>query len=129
MNTKLNPIVTSNLPSGFTARAGKLSDYMAAFELMNAYSLHINGCIDTTDPELVRLDWLNAGFNPETDLHIVFGADGKMVGLAESWHTHLPPVHPWNWIVVHPEHFEDGIWEYLLEWAEERSAKALEHVP
>jgi GNAT superfamily N-acetyltransferase len=121
--------MTSTLPAGFHARAGSLDDYLLAFELSNAFFMHVSGSVDVNDPELVRLDWQNAGFHPETDLWLVFAPDGRLVGLAEAWMTHLPPVHPWNWVCVHPDYFDRGLWEYLLEWAENRSMSALERVP
>lgn len=127
-NTLITPTIDL-LPAGCTVRAGQLSDYLLVFELSNALSLKINGCIDLDNPELIRLDWLNAGFNPQTDIHAVFGADGNLLGIAETWLNGQPPVHPWNWVCVHPDHLEDGIWEYLLLWAENRSRAALEMVP
>jgi len=115
-----------SLPAGYTARAGKLSDYTLLFDLVNAYAQRLNGRRDLDDPELIRLDWQNEGFNPETDLHTVFAPDGTLVGLAECWLIHKPPVHPWNWVCVHPDHMGLGIWEYLLAWGENRSRAALE---
>ena len=116
-------------PSGCTARAGQYSDYKMVFDLLNSYARKINGQNDLDDPEFIRRDWLNAGFRPETDIHAVFGQNGSLLGVAESWLIHQPLVHPWNWVCVHPDHLEDGIWEYLLLWAEKRCRAALELVP
>ena len=129
MNTNLTTHITTDLPAGCSARAGKLSDYTVAFDLVNRYAQHINGRNDLNDPDLIRLDWQNDGFNPETDVHTVFGPDSSLVGLAEAWLTNHPPVHPWNWICVHPDYLDKGLWEYLLSWAENRSRTALELVP
>jgi len=129
MNTTFATSVHTHLPAGYTSRSGKLSDYTLLFELVNSYSRKINGHDDLNDPELIRLDWQNTGFNPETDIHTVFTTDGEMVGLVENWSTGSPPVHPWNWICVHPEHFHNGIWAYLLNWGENRSRAAMERVP
>jgi GNAT superfamily N-acetyltransferase len=78
---------------------------------------------------LIRLDWLNDGFNPETDVHTVFAADGSMVGMVENWQTSVPAVHPWSRVCVHPQHLETGLWAYLLQWGENRSQAVLERVP
>jgi len=118
-----------NLPSGYRERPGKLDDYMLLFELVNTYSQFLNGHNDINDPEMIRIDWQNEGFTPETDIKIVSAPDGQMVGLAEVWLTSKPPVHPWNWVCVHPEHMDKGIWEYLLNWAENRSRDALRMTP
>ncbi|MCX6067676.1 MAG: GNAT family N-acetyltransferase [Chloroflexi bacterium] len=125
MQTKL---YSDMLPAGFTARAGKLSDYQLCFELVNAHSRRLNGRNDLNDPELIRLDWLNDGFNPETDIRAVFAPDGALVGLVECWMIDKPPVHPWNRVYVHPDHMENHVWEHLLTWAENRSRAALELV-
>ncbi len=117
-----------NLPAGYTARPGQLSDYMLAFNLVNAYAQHLNGRDDLNDPELIHNDWQNKGFNPETDIKAVFAPDGTLVGMAECWTISQPPVHPWNWVCVHPEHMGLGIWEYLLTWCENRSRAVLDQV-
>ena len=53
------------LPAGYTTRAGRHEDYKIAFDLLNIHSQHMNSCDDLNDPELIRLDWLNDGFNPK----------------------------------------------------------------
>ncbi|GAB4400512.1 MAG: hypothetical protein OHK0031_19200 [Anaerolineales bacterium] len=114
------------LPPGYTCRAGTLSDYHLVFELANAAALRLNGRVDLTDPELIRLDWLNEGFQPENDVHLVFAADGTLAAMLETWLTSQPPVHPWNWTCVHPEHEGRGLREYLLSVGEARSRAALD---
>ena len=123
-----SPTNEITLPAGFAARPGRIEDYMPAFDLVNAYAQRLNGRDDLTDPELIRNDWQNAGFNPETDIRTVYAPDGTLVGLAECWLTSMPPVHPWNWVCVHPDHMGRGIWEYLLTWGENHSRSALEMV-
>jgi mycothiol synthase len=116
------------LPAGYTARAGKMEDYTLLFDLANTYAQRLNGRNDLNDPELIHLDWQNAGFNPGTDIRTVFAPDGCLVGLIECWLIHKPPVHPWNWVCVHPDQMGKGIWEYLLAWGENRSRAALDAV-
>jgi hypothetical protein len=67
------------LPAGYTARSGSIEDYKIAFDLLNLHSQHMNGCNDLVDPELLRLDWLNDGFDPKTDVRFVFATDGQPV--------------------------------------------------
>jgi GNAT superfamily N-acetyltransferase len=116
------------LPAGYTARPGRLNDYLLLFDMVNVYARRLNGRNDLNDPELIHLDWQNEGFNPGTDIHTVFAPDGSLAGLIETWLIHKLPVHPWNWICVHPDHLGKGIWEYLLTWGENRSRAALEAV-
>ena len=118
--------IERTLPAGYSSRAGKIEDYRLVFELVNAYGLRLNGRVDLTDPELIRLDWENEGFNPQTDIHTVYAPDGQLIGMVECWLTSRPPVHPWVWVCVHPDHMGRGVWEYLLAWGENRSRVALE---
>lgn len=114
------------LPAGYTARPGTLEDYKTVFDLLNIHSMYLNGCVDLLDPELIRLDWLNDGFNPETDIRMVFAPDDTPVAFVECWQTAEPPVHPWISGIVHPEHWGRGIGSHLITWAEDRATAALE---
>lgn len=121
METKILP-----LPAGYIARSGKLEDYQIVFDLLNAYSQHINGRDDMVDPELLRLDWLNEGFTPETDIRLVFATDNNLVAFVECWTNHEPPVHPWIFGCVHPDHWGMGIGSHILTWAEDHARLALD---
>jgi len=109
MNTLLEKQNILPLPAGYTARGGSIDDYKIACELLNLHSMHLNGSVDLNDPELLRLDWLNEGFNPETDLRMIFDEQGTLVAFIECWMTQQPPVHPWIFGIVHPEHWGRGI--------------------
>ena len=126
MNTILDQQRILLLPVGYTARSGKLEDYQIVFDLLNIHSQHMNGCDDLTDPELLHVDWLNAGFNPETDVRLVFAPDGQPVAFVECWMTQEPPVHPWIMGCVHPAHWGKGIGGHVVTWAEDHARLALE---
>lgn len=114
------------LPAGYTARSGTIEDYKIAFDLLNVHAMHVNGSVDLLDPEVLRLDWLNEGFNPDTDMRMVFAEDGSLAAFIECWQTQEPPVHPWIFGVVHPDHWGRGIGSHTVSWAEERASSALE---
>ena len=126
MNTILAKQQILPLPAGYTARGGNIDDYRITFDLLNAHSQYMNGSDDLTDPELIRLDWLNEGFNPQTDLHMVFTTDGSLAAFIECWMQHEPPVHPWIFGCVHPAHWDRGIGGHILTWAEDHARLALE---
>ncbi len=114
------------LPAGYTTRPGSMEDYKIAFDLLNIHSMFLNGTVDLLDPELIRLDWLNEGFNPETDIRLVFAEDDTLVAFVECWQTQEPLVHPWISGVVHPDHWGRGIGSHIVTWAEDRATAALE---
>ena len=126
MNTTLERQHILPLPAGYTARGGSIDDYKITFDLMNIYSRHLNGRNDINDPELLRLDWQNEGFIPESDLCMVFAPDGTLVAFVECWLNSEPPVHPWIYGLVHPDHWEKGIGSHIVTWAEDHARLALD---
>lgn len=126
MNTTFERQNILPLPAGYTARGGSIDDHKIAFELLNLHSMYMNARNDLNDPELIRLDWLNEGFNPETDLRMVFAADGTLVAFVECWLNHEPPVHPWIYGCVHPDHWGRGIGSHIVTWAEDHARLALD---
>ena len=126
MNATLAKQQVLPLPAGYTARGGNIDDYKITFDLLNAHSQYMNGCDDLNDPELLRLDWQNDGFDPETDMRMVFAPDGSLAAFIECWMTQEPPVHPWIFGCVHPVHWGKGIGGHIVTWAEDHAYLALE---
>ena len=126
MNATLDKVQILPLPEGYTVRGGSHDDYRIAFDLLNVHSQHMNGRNDLNDPELLRLDWKNDGFNPETDLRMVFAPDDTLVAFVECWMTQEPPVHPWIYGCVHPDHWGKGLGGHIVTWAEDCAHTALE---
>ncbi|HLA08887.1 MAG TPA: GNAT family N-acetyltransferase [Anaerolineales bacterium] len=126
MNVALEKQIILSLPGGYSARGGKLEDYKITFDLLNTYARYLHGRDDLVDPELLRLDWQNDGFNPGTDLRMIFAPDGSLVAFVECWLNQEPPVHPWIYGCVHPDHWGLGIGGHILTWAEDHARSALE---
>lgn len=116
------------LPSGFTSRPGTMDDIPAAAKLMNDYDEHYLGYRGFTENDL-ETDWTMPKFNPQTDIQLVCNPEGELVGYIEVWTTSDPPAHPWIWGRVHPAYHQQGIGNYLMNWAEERARQAIERCP
>ncbi|MEW6717797.1 MAG: GNAT family N-acetyltransferase [Chloroflexota bacterium] len=116
------------LAQGYTARGARMDDIEISVRLMNEYSQYYLG-EDEAPPDVIRNEWESPGFNPATDIRLVFSKGGTAVGYVEVWTTSDPPVHPWVWWCVHPEHLGNGIGDYLLNWAEGRARQAIPKCP
>ncbi len=117
-----------SLPDGFTSRGATLADVETATDLVNAYSLHYRGTIEAPSDAIYN-EWVSPGFDPATDIRLVFSPEGIAVGYVEVWDTANPPVHPWVWWCVHPQYLEPDISTYILGWAEDRSRQAIDRCP
>ncbi len=118
----------SKLPHGYTARGATLDDVETAANLMNAHSYHYLGEREAP-PEALHTEWVSPGFDPQTDIHLVFSPAGQAVGYVEVWTNANPPVHPWVWWCTHPEYPDNGLSGYLLDWAEWRARSAIPRCP
>lgn len=124
METRILP-----LPAGYTAHSATIEDYRLVFDLLNAHSQHMNRRDDLLDPELLRLDWLNDGFDPSRDIRLVFAPDNTLAAFVECWTNQEPPVHPWIFGCVHPGHWGRGIGSHIVTWAEDHARLAIEKCP
>ncbi len=126
MNTQHN---SHPLPLGYTARMATIEDHKLVFDLLNIHSQHLNGHVDLLDPEILRIDWLNEGFDPQRDVYLVFASDGTLVAFEECWTSQIPPVHPWIMGCVHPMHWDRGIGSHIVTWALNHARRALDLCP
>lgn len=117
-----------HLPAGFTARPAAMADLETAVSLMNACSQNMVGQ-DEHNVADTKTEWSQEKFNLDTNTHLVFSPEGKLVGYLEIWDTRTVPVHPWVWARVHPEFEGLGIGTYLLQYGEERVQLALDRIP
>ncbi len=128
MDVLLEKELTTTLPQGYTLRLARMADLEPAVDLINRHS---RAAIDTdiTTLEDIRNEWVSPGFTPERDICLVHAPDGTLAGYEEVWTTARPPVHPWVWGCVDPEHEDLGVGTTLLTWAESRARQVLDIVP
>jgi mycothiol synthase len=116
------------LPKGYTERAAKIDDMQAAVKLWNADSKATFG-IEKYHLRDAERDWNTPGFNPETDIRLVFGPQGELSGYCEAWDLNQPHVVVYCWGCTHPQHVGLGIGSHLVKWAEQRSREAILKAP
>jgi mycothiol synthase len=112
----------------FNSRGATLDDLDIAVRLINNYSKHYLDTIEASK-EVFYNEWISPGFNPKTDIQLVFSPNQELIGYVEVWDNANPPVHPWVWWCVHPDHTKNGVGSFLLSWAENRARMALDRCP
>jgi len=119
---------TITLPAGFMSRSATLDDVDTVAELFKTYALAIAG-VEDINAEETRNMWQAPGFNPATDIHLVFTKDGQLVAYVETWVNSKLPVHPFVWACVHPDFMGKGLGTYITTWGEKRCRQVIEILP
>ena len=118
----------TSLPKGYTLRTATPEDAANVVELLNFQALHYFGHKRMTKDVLLR-DWSAPRHEPEKDTRLVFDPHGKLAGFVDIYASEIPPVHPFFYGCVHPQHENLGIGSFLLEWAESRARDVLPITP
>jgi mycothiol synthase len=129
MNTQLQKENLVALPDGFTTRGATMNDVESAPVLFNRWSRSVIGRDEITDVQALRNEWTSPGFDPGTDICLVFAPNGELAGYTEVWTTVKPQVHPWIWGRVDPDYEDLEIGTWMLHWAEQRALRELPNVP
>lgn len=116
------------LKTGYTMRSATMADVETAVTLFNIRSRHDTGNDGATVAEIAH-EWDTPNFDPARDIRLVFAADNTLVGYIELWATANPPVHPWVWGCVHPDHERQGIGTALMTWAIDHAHNVMDRVP
>ncbi|MCP4140959.1 MAG: GNAT family N-acetyltransferase [Chloroflexi bacterium] len=116
------------LPKGYTLRSATMDDIPACVELFNAWAIKEMGHRELSGEE-IRTEWSSDEFIPEEDTRIVFAPDGTLVAYIEAWTRNAPPVKPWIWARIHPDHYGLGLGTELTQWAERYALRVLDILP
>jgi len=119
---------TLTLPAGFLARSATFDDVDSAADLFKIHALATAG-VEDINAEETRNAWQSPGFNPATDIHLVFSASGQLAAYVEAWVTSKVPVHPFVWACVHPDFVNKGLGTYITAWGEERCRQLIDILP
>lgn len=111
------------LPIGYQSRPACMGDLEATVEMFNADAQHIVG-VDKFILNEIGNEWKSPGFNLDTDTRIVISEAGQVAGFYKVLDL-KPHVSIECWGRVHPDHTNQGIGLYLLEWAGERARQAV----
>ncbi len=115
------------LPEHYTSRQAVMEDLPEIHRLEHKKSLHYTG-MDGFSLERLRNEYETPGFEVNKSVHLVEDQQGGLVGLVEVWDQIDPPVHPYVWISVDPDHEKQGLENYLIGWAEERAQQVFRRV-
>jgi GNAT superfamily N-acetyltransferase len=116
------------LPEGYSSRPATWDDMDNMVAMVNAAARAITGRDEITAKDY-QVDLQLPAFHLETDLQLVLSPEGEVVGLCEFWDLAEPHVRYNIWGRVHPDHRNNGIGSYLLEWVDRRAEKSMLHAP
>jgi ribosomal protein S18 acetylase RimI-like enzyme len=117
----------NQLSEKFTSRMASMADLPRIHELETKKSQHYFG-EEGFALERLTAEYQTPGFEPENSVRLIEDQDGNLVGLAEVWDERNPPVHPYVWLTVDPTLEDQGLEDYLMEWAEKRCLQVLDRV-
>lgn len=117
-----------NVPEGFISRSAALNDVDIVADLFTAYSLATAG-VEDVNAEQTLLFWQAPGFNPATDIQLVFTNDGQLAACVEAWIDDKLPVHPFIRACVNPDFIGRGLGTYITAWGEERCRQVIDTLP
>jgi GNAT superfamily N-acetyltransferase len=103
-------------------------DAQACVDLFNACSQRLNGCDDSELDDLIS-EWTSPGLDASKMIQVVEDRDGQVIGYIDVWDITSPYVVKWVWGVLHPDHWDDGLYSRMLSWAEDLARERIALAP
>ena len=119
---------TFTLPEGFMSRSATLDDVEIVADLFKINALATAG-VEDINAEQTLIFWQAPGFNPATDIKLVFTNDRKLTACVEAWIDDKLPVHPFIRACVNPDFMGQGLGIYITTWGEERCRQVIDILP
>jgi ribosomal protein S18 acetylase RimI-like enzyme len=117
-----------DLKQGYRLRPVSFSDLDVVLNTIHAFSQATMGINEMTRAELETF-WQTPGLDMGEDLRMLIGPSGEVAGYVECLTLTKPPVHPYIWLSVHPDHVAGKASEILLDWATQRASQVMETLP
>lgn len=119
----------TTLPAGFTARpVNPATDVPRILRLCEAAAVADFGVADITE-RMVRGAYSLPAFDAATDSHLVLGADGQPVAIAEYYDGEELHIAPYLFLRIHPAHRRPDVLEPLLGWVAARAPQNVHLAP
>ncbi|QPC82290.1 GNAT family N-acetyltransferase [Phototrophicus methaneseepsis] len=116
------------LPAGYTSTITQPEDAEQIAKMWAAVGDYL-GQTRQYDPNEIRSDWETPDYHLQESSRCVRNEDGDVVGYLNLWDNANPPLHPHVSFGIHPDHFDAGIGEPMLQWAEARARQAIDRCP
>jgi GNAT superfamily N-acetyltransferase len=99
-------------------RPFKFEDAQKVIELFNAYSQDLFGTNDSDLDQLMN-EWTSPGIDVEEVIRVVEDENGQIIGYIDVWDASEPHVTKFVWGILHPQHWDEGLFKEMLAWAED----------
>ena len=105
-----------------------LEDAEAVVDLFNAHSRSQFGENDTELDEMI-VDWTSPGLDLAESARVVESESGEIIGYAELWDISKPHVTKYGWAVLHPDLWDNDIFNAMLRWVEKNARERVALAP
>jgi len=114
INSKMRPLTLDDLP--------------AVVNLFNAHSQHLLG-VDEIDVNELMNDFTTPGVNLQETVRVVENENDDIIGYIDVWDITKPHVIKYIWGVLHPDAWDDELYQQMLSWAEDCARSRIKLAP
>lgn len=116
----------SEILERYTVRPTRMEDKAAFCRLLYLYTLAMG---DAEDLKPEDIDWTMPHYDLATSSIVLEDKNGEMIAYANLWDNSDIPIRNYTSWAVHPEHWHQGIEEFILEWLEKTAERAIPRCP
>jgi len=117
-----------NITPEYTLRPFTLEDAEATVALFNICSIARIGTKESDLQDNLN-EWTAPGFDLDTCARVLATPAGEIVGYVDLWDIDAPHVVKYCYFELHPEHWDDQLALWMLEWAEELARNRINLAP